>query len=136
MWLAENDCANVPRDVEYPVVLCGLGRMSYRVCPPEPVLLSIYERLLPFRGIFNWSGPSMTDANDIGLAQTAAALGRPDDADHFFTSGIELCERMPAPRATWPVTGTTGPVRLPVAATARPPVSRARSRLRSPKNST
>ncbi len=35
----------------------------------------------------------MTDANDIGLAETAAALGRPDEADRFFGSAIELCER-------------------------------------------
>jgi len=96
MWLAEDDCAKVPRDVEYPVVLCGLGRMAYVVRPRESVLLSIYERLLPFSGIFNWSGPSMTDANDIGLAQTAAALGRPDDADRFFALGIELCDRVGA----------------------------------------
>ena len=95
-WLTERDCANVPRDVEYPVVLCGLGRMSHLVRPPESVLLSIYERLLPFSGTFNWSGVSMTDANDLGLAQTAVALGRPDDADRFFSSGIELCERVGA----------------------------------------
>ena len=35
----------------------------------------VYERLLPFGGLFNWSGACMSDASDLGLAMNAAALG-------------------------------------------------------------
>ena len=56
MWLADDDCANVPLDVEYPVTIDGLARMAYRVRPPEAVMRSIYDRLLPFTGFMNWSG--------------------------------------------------------------------------------
>ncbi len=93
MWLADDDCANVPRDVEYPVTLCGLARMSYRVRPPAPAMHSIYDRLAPFSGIFNWSGPTVTDANDLGLGMAAATLGRDGDADRHFATAIDLCER-------------------------------------------
>lgn len=93
MWLADNDCANVPRDIMYPVTLCGLARMSYRVRAPEPILRSIYDRLAPFAGFFNWSGPTVSDGNDLGLAQLASALDRHDDADQHFAALIALCER-------------------------------------------
>ena len=64
--------------------MCGLARLSYRMQPPEPVVRSIYDRLAPFSGIFNWAGAIITDPNDLGLAMVAAALGRPDDADRYF----------------------------------------------------
>ena len=92
LWLAENDCANVPHDVEYSVTMCGLGRQTYRLRPPEPIMRDIYERLLPFTGLFNWSGACMSDASDLGLAMTAAALGRPDDADRHFAEVTAFCE--------------------------------------------
>jgi tetratricopeptide (TPR) repeat protein len=93
MWLAEDDFATSPRDVLYPVTLCGLARMTYVLAPPEPFVRSVYDALLPFRGIFNWSGPTLSDASDAGLAMASAALGRHDDADAHFADAIALCER-------------------------------------------
>jgi hypothetical protein len=97
MWLAADGCANVPRDVEYPVVLCGLGRETFLVQPPEEISRDIYERLLPFAGILNWTGISMSEGSDLGLGMAAAALGRHDDADRHFTEYLALCERGAAP---------------------------------------
>jgi class 3 adenylate cyclase len=93
LWLAENSCANVPHDAEYAVTICGLGRQSYFLCPPESIMRDVYERLLPFAGLFGYSGPGMSDLADLGLAMNAAALGRPDDADRHFREGIAICER-------------------------------------------
>ncbi len=93
MWLAADDCANVPNDVEYAVALDGLARMAYRVQPPEAVLRSIFDRLLPFSGFFNWSGVGISGPNDLGLAMTSAALGRHDDADRYFAATLALCEK-------------------------------------------
>jgi class 3 adenylate cyclase/tetratricopeptide (TPR) repeat protein len=93
MWLAEDDCAKVPLDVEYAVTIEGLARMVYRVRPPEKVTRSIHERLAPFAGFMNWSGAGISGPNDLGLAMTAAALGRHDDADEWFASSLALCER-------------------------------------------
>jgi class 3 adenylate cyclase/tetratricopeptide (TPR) repeat protein len=92
-WLSDNDCANVPLDLEYAVTLCGLGRFSYDLRPPTEVLHYLYEHLRPFAGTFNWSGQTITDANDLGLAVIAATLGRANDADGHFAAAIALCER-------------------------------------------
>ena len=70
--------------------------MAYRVRPPERVLKSIYERLLPFTGFMNWSGVGISGPNDLGLAMVAAALGRHDDADVHFAATLALCERADA----------------------------------------
>lgn len=93
LWLAEDGCARVPRDIEFGVVMCGLGRTSYRIGPPEAIMRDVYDRLAPFTGLFNWSGPTMNDANDFGLAMTAAALAQHDDADRHFAGAIALAER-------------------------------------------
>ncbi|HEY5173916.1 MAG TPA: hypothetical protein VIK54_19475, partial [Acidimicrobiia bacterium] len=93
MWLAENECANIPPDLEYAVTLCGLARMAYDVRPPVPIVEYIYEHLAPFAGRFNWSGQLLTDPNDLGLAVIDGTLGRNDDADHHFAAAIELCGR-------------------------------------------
>jgi class 3 adenylate cyclase len=92
MWLAADDCANAPRDVEYPVILDGLARMAYDVRPSDAVTQSVYELLLPFSGIMNWSGAGISGPNDLGLALTSATLGRYRDADAFFASTLALCE--------------------------------------------
>jgi hypothetical protein len=92
-FLADDDCARVPPDVEYPVTLCGLGRLSYRVRPDAAIVRSIYDRLAPFTGYFNWTGTTIADANDLGLAMAAATLGEDDTADVHFASAIDLCER-------------------------------------------
>ena len=34
-WLANDDCANVPHDVEYPVTICGLARIAFWCGPPS-----------------------------------------------------------------------------------------------------
>jgi hypothetical protein len=93
LWLAENGCANVPHDAEYAVTVCGLARQSYFLRPPEPIMRDVYQRLLPFAGLFGYSGPGMSDLADLGLAMNAAALGRAEDADRHFDDGITICER-------------------------------------------
>jgi class 3 adenylate cyclase len=93
LWLADDRCAKVPRDVEYPVVLCGLARLAYRVRPADAITRSLYDLLLPFGGFMNWSGPTMSEANDVGLAMAAAVLGEHDEADRRFTAAIDLYER-------------------------------------------
>jgi class 3 adenylate cyclase/tetratricopeptide (TPR) repeat protein len=92
-WLTDNHCANVPPDLEYAVTLCALGRFTYDLRPPTEILHYLYEHLRPFAGTFNWSGQTITDANDLGLAVIAATLGRADDADCHFAAAIALCER-------------------------------------------
>ena len=92
-WLAEDGCARVAKDVEFSVTLCGLGRMAFRIQPDEVVLRDVYDRLLPFAGLFNWTGQALSDATDLGLGMTAAALGEHDLADRHLAAGIELCER-------------------------------------------
>jgi hypothetical protein len=91
-YLADDGCARVPPDIEYPVVLCGLGRLSYRVRPGDAVVRDVYERLAPFTGTFNWTGMTITDANDLGLAMAAATLGDDDHADEHFRRAIDLSE--------------------------------------------
>src|SRR6185295_2832684 len=92
-YLAADDCSCVPPDVEYPVVLCGLGRFAYRIRPDAEVVRAIYQRLLPFAGYFNWTGSSISDANDLGLALAAETLGERDTADAHFADAVDLCER-------------------------------------------
>lgn len=96
MWLAEDGFARVPHDAHYTVTVCGLGRVSYVIRPDDGIVADIYQRLLPFAGRFNHTGLTLSDANDIGLARTAATLGRHDDADGHFADCIELCRRVGA----------------------------------------
>jgi hypothetical protein len=91
-WLAEDDWARVPRDVEYCVTMGGLGLMTYPVRPPEAITRDLYDRLTPFAGLFNWTGPTLTDPNDLSLAMTAATLQQHDTADGHFAAAIALCE--------------------------------------------
>jgi len=92
-WLAADGGAVLRRDAMYPVNLCGLGRMAYRLRPDRDVLEYLYDALLPFAGIFNWTGGSIGEGNDTALAMAAEALGRPDDADRHSDDSIALCER-------------------------------------------
>lgn len=92
-WLVTDDFSRIPPDPEYPVTICGLARMAFRLRPPEDQVAAAYERLLPFSGSFNWTGGSVTDSNDLGLAMAAERLGRRADADRHFAVAIELCER-------------------------------------------
>ena len=62
--------------------------MAYALQPPEAIARDLYDRLVPFAGLFNWSGISLTDPNDLSLAMTAAALGEHDAADRHFADGI------------------------------------------------
>jgi class 3 adenylate cyclase/tetratricopeptide (TPR) repeat protein len=93
LFLADDDCAGTPPDIVFPVVLCGLGRLSYRIRPDAPIVRSIYEKLEPFTGYFNWTGGTIADANDLGLGMAAATLGEDERADKHFAAAIELCER-------------------------------------------
>jgi class 3 adenylate cyclase/tetratricopeptide (TPR) repeat protein len=92
-FLADDECAGTPPDIVFPVVLCGLGRLSYRIQPDAPIVRSIYEKLEPFTGYFNWTGGTIADANDLGLGMAAATLGEDERADKHFASAIDLCER-------------------------------------------
>jgi hypothetical protein len=77
----------------YPVNLCGLGRMAYRLQPEREIVEFVYDALLPFAGIFNWTGGTIGEGNDTGLAMLAELLGRTDDADRHHAEAIALCER-------------------------------------------
>jgi tetratricopeptide (TPR) repeat protein len=92
-WLVADECAVLRRDVMYPVNVCGLARMARSLQPPREVVEYLYEALLPFAGIFNWTGGTIGEGNDTGLATTAELLGRPDDADRHHEDAIALCER-------------------------------------------
>ncbi len=101
-WLALDACARVPDDVEFPVTLCGLGRMCLTLRADDATAQAIYDGLAPHAGFLNWSGGSFTDPNDLGLAGAAWKLGRFDDADAHFAAAIELCERAGArPFLAW-----------------------------------
>ena len=76
------------RDNHFRARLHGL-----RTGPPEAIVRDLYERLLPFAHSFNWTGPTIAEANDGSLAMLAAALGRHEVADRHFTDAIEFCER-------------------------------------------
>jgi hypothetical protein len=92
-FLADDGCAGTPPDIIFPVVLCGLGRLSYRIRPDVAIVRSIYDQLTPFTGYFNWTGGTIADANDLGLAMAAATLGEHDASDRHFAAAIDLCER-------------------------------------------
>ncbi len=73
---------------------CAASAASRSASNPIPrSLRPVYEKLLPFAGHFNWSGSTITDANDQGLALAAATLGEHDAADAHFAAAIDLCER-------------------------------------------
>ena len=92
-FLVADGCANVPPDVEYPVTLCGLARLS-RTVPLDPAAMRhVYDHLLPFAGTYNWSGTSITDANDHGLGVLAARMGDHDASDAHFAAAVALDER-------------------------------------------
>lgn len=92
-FLADDGCANVPLDVEYPVTLCGLARLSRTVPLDEKAMQHVYNHLLPFAGTYNWSGTSITDANDHGLAVLSARMGDFTASDVHFTAALALGER-------------------------------------------
>ena len=95
-WLVADECAVLRRDMMYPVNLCGLARMALYLQPPRPIMEFLYDALLPFAGIFNWTGGTIAEGNDTGLAIAAEVLGRHDDADQHHTDAIALCERADA----------------------------------------
>ena len=92
-FLTVDDFAKVPRDIEFPVTMCGLARMTLQIQPPEPVVRAIVKRLAPFSGTFNWSGPTVTDPNDLGLAMASAVLGEVEESERYFDATVDLCER-------------------------------------------
>lgn len=101
-WLTADGCARIPQDVEFPVTLCGLGLMCLSLPADEATVRAVYDQLAVHAGTFNWSGVSITDANDLGLGALAWALGRYDDADAHFAAAVALCERAGArPFLAW-----------------------------------
>jgi tetratricopeptide (TPR) repeat protein len=92
-WFVADRCAKVPLDVQYPITLCGLARLSPSVDVDDETAQFLYDTLLPFGGLMNFSGISISDANDIGLACVAERLGHPDAADRHFQSAIALADK-------------------------------------------
>lgn len=101
-WLAAEDCARVPNDFVFPVILCGLGSLCLVLGVDEATAASIYDQLLPHAGTFNWGTTIVTQPNDLGLACTASAAGELEVADGHFGACVELCERAGArPDLAW-----------------------------------
>jgi predicted ATPase/class 3 adenylate cyclase len=92
-WLSADRCARVPFDLEYPVTLCGLARLSPYADLAADRCEFIYDALTPFAGTMNYTGTSISDANDIGLACLADQLGRFDVADGHFRDAVGLADR-------------------------------------------
>lgn len=95
-WLAADRCARVPIDLEYPVTLCGLGRLSPYSGLDADTCEFIYDTLAPFAGMMNFTGTSISDANDVALACLADRLGRHDVADGHYRDAIALADRAQA----------------------------------------
>jgi hypothetical protein len=62
-------------------------------CASSGTSCYLSDALLPFGGIFNWTGGTIGEGNDTGLAIAAEVLGRHDDADRHHADAIALCER-------------------------------------------
>ena len=92
-WLTADRCARVPIDLEYPVTLCGLARLSPYADLDGRVVRVPVQVLTPFAGTMNYTGTSISDANDLGLACLADHLGRFDVADGHFRDAIALADR-------------------------------------------
>ncbi len=91
-WLVADEFARIPLDAEYPVTLCGLARLAPSVKPATEVCRFLYEALSPFAGIMNYTGGSIADASDIGLACVAAELGWTEVADGHYGDAIALAD--------------------------------------------
>lgn len=95
-YLTHDRCAAVSGDVGFPVTMCSLGRLSRAHSIDEDTMRYMYDRLRPFSGTFNFSGVSISDANDYGLAVLAARLGDFAASDVHFRAALDLCERSSA----------------------------------------
>lgn len=93
LWLTVDRCARVPIDLEYPVTLSGLARLAPYADLDADTSEFLYEMLSPFAGIMNYTGTSIADASDIGLACVADHLGWFDVADGHFRDAIALAGR-------------------------------------------
>jgi class 3 adenylate cyclase/tetratricopeptide (TPR) repeat protein/KaiC/GvpD/RAD55 family RecA-like ATPase len=92
-WLSAERCARIPIDIEYPVTLCGLGRLAPYADLDAETCEFIYATLGPFAGTMNYTGTSISDANDVALACLADHLGRHDVADGHYRDAITLADR-------------------------------------------
>jgi tetratricopeptide (TPR) repeat protein len=92
-WLAADGCARVPLDLEYPVTLCGLGRLAPYADLDEPTCEFLYGALTPFAGMMNYTGTSISDANDVALASIADRLGWFEKSDHHYRDAVVLADR-------------------------------------------
>lgn len=92
-WLSTDRCARVPLDLEYPVTLCGLGRLAPYADLDAETCEFIYATLVPFAGTMNYTGTSISDANDVALACLADHLGRHEVADGHYRDAIALADR-------------------------------------------
>jgi tetratricopeptide (TPR) repeat protein len=60
---------------------------------------ALYERLMPWRDQFSYTGVTMFGPLERYLGLTATCLGRHEDAAEHFRRSVEVCERIEAP--TW-----------------------------------
>ena len=97
-WLAADDCARVPSDINFPVTLCGLGRCASRSGPTRPTAASIYDQLLPHAGTFNWARTIVTQPNDLGLACAACGGGRASRSPITTSRPASSCASAPGAR--------------------------------------
>ncbi len=95
-WLAADGCTNVKHDVEYPVTMCGLARLAPYVDADDETCRLLYDALAPFAGLMNYTGTSIADASDIGLACVADQLGWHEIADGHYRDSIALADRATA----------------------------------------
>lgn len=93
IWLSADRCARIPIDIEYPVTLCGLGRLAPYADLDTETCEFVYATLAPFAGIMNYTGTSISDANDVALACLAEHLGQHDVADGHYRAAIALADR-------------------------------------------
>jgi tetratricopeptide (TPR) repeat protein len=92
-WLSADRCSRVPKNVTYPVTLCGMGRLAPYADLDAESCEFIYVTLAPFAGIMKFTGASISDAIDVALACLADHLGRHDIADDHYRDAIALTDR-------------------------------------------
>ena len=102
-WLAADDCARVPSDINFPGILGGLGSVCLALDADKATAASIYDQLLPHAGTFNWGLSFMSRSPTTwGWPARPAAAGELEVADRHFAASVELCERLGArPDLAW-----------------------------------
>ena len=83
----------MPKNATYAVTLCEVGRLAPYADLDAESCEFIYSALEPFAGIMNFTGASISDANDVALGCLADHLGRHAIADDHYRDAIVLADR-------------------------------------------